>query len=127
MKKTTVLAVILLLVSVSFLCGCNEETSSTGDTDKVELVSSNVETINFYGGGEYKKYSGVVKNIAGYKINTITIKVRFYDSNNNLLETKTDHVYDLENSYTDDFFVIIHYNHRYYDNIDYVEFEFFVS
>jgi len=43
-KKITVLAIILLVVSVGLLSGCTNKSETSGDTDKVELVFYDVYT-----------------------------------------------------------------------------------
>ncbi|MCJ7572231.1 MAG: FxLYD domain-containing protein, partial [Candidatus Thermoplasmatota archaeon] len=124
-----IVGIIVILLTVG-LSGCNQSTETKGDTDKVELVNYTVET-KAYGlnTGYYKIVKGTVKNIGGTYINTIGIGVYFYDSNNNLLTTKSVYIYSLANSYTKDFEVAYNSFDQYYENVDWnnIKFDFKVS
>lgn len=127
------------MISSGFLGGCNEQTEKAqGDIDKVELVRYSVVTYSYekkLGNGfvnneeaEVYVINGTVKNIAGYKLNKITIKARFFDSDGNFLDSLSDDVRDLPNTYEDDFQIIAQkYTIDYFDNVDRVEFKFSVS
>ena len=127
-KQLIIVGMIVLLITIG-LSGCNETDKTKGDTDKVELVNYNVETLKGVGLNECKSIKGTVKNIAGTLIDKITINVKFYDSNNNLLRTITDYVEHIANSYTQDFEVQYWNYYEYYENVDWdnIKFEFTVS
>ena len=72
MKKTTALAVAILLVTVVFLCGCTEEEVIGADNDKI--VSWFYDTR-----AENTEYTGeIVELIEEAKIYTLQIKILSY-------------------------------------------------
>lgn len=119
--------------------GCQTDNERTGDINKVQLLDYNVET---YGGitynweklgdgfihnssydHRYYKIQGTIKNIAGDMLNTINIKVKFYDNNDNFLAEKTATIHNLTDSNSEDFGVKYNSSESYFDNIDEVQFE----
>jgi hypothetical protein len=144
-SKYLMIGIIVLLLAVVF-SGCNEQINSrTGleKTDKVQLVSYSTWTekyIDFTTG--YQKiadgfvYSedadryvvnATIKNIAGEKLDTILVDVGFYDSSNNLLKTTTKYVWGLPNSYTENVEVTYSSSSTYFENVDHVSFEFYIT
>jgi len=129
-KKLIVTGIVVILITIG-LSGCNESGQTAGDTDKIELVDYDVETksiaVNTY--DDYKLVSGTIRNIAGEPIHKVTVSVKFYDSNDNLLHTETDDVWDIANSYTEYFEVAYWHTDQYYENVDWndIRFEFKVS
>ena len=76
-----------------------------------------------------------MKNIAGYKLNSINITAKFYDNNDVHLDSVSDEVYGVLHTYTKDF-EIIGYKERegglgeiidYFDNVNSVKFNISVS
>jgi hypothetical protein len=125
LKKPPILCLILFLINISFFSGCLEQSGQT----HVKLVDYKVETKPDPWGGEYKKITGRVKNIAGNMIDKITIKIKFYDKKNELLETKTTYLYSISDGYIEDFSVNYYLHDSYYQNIDWnnIKFEFLIS
>lgn len=150
MKKASMLLIALMVVSVGLLSGCTQNGDVSGDTSKVELVSYDVKTTwrtgtyssdiqnheqdGFYHDIPSDAYSmkyiitGTVKNIAGKMLNSVKITAKFYDSNDNYLDSESTTKSNLANSYTWDF-TITYYSSSgsYFENIDKVKFEFEAS
>ena len=147
MKKTILLLIALIVISVGFLSGCDETTSNggiTGDSDEVEIVNYKIETFGADLGSKpekigdgfihnekakngYYKITGTIKNIAGRMLNNITVKVDFYDRNHSYLASKSDYILNLTNTNTDDFKVIYLCYSSYFENIDQIEFDISAS
>jgi hypothetical protein len=140
-KQLVIIGIVTLLVSVG-LSGCNES-QSLGDTVKVQLLDYTVETYGWDFGYQYKKIGngfindvydqgeyiikGTIKNSAGEMLNTINIKLNFYDENNVFLVYTTKILHNLPDTYVQDFEVKLTNNAQYYYNIDHVEFQFTVT
>ena len=131
MKKMLIFLIILLTSSSIFLSGCNKPSGLTsGDTDKVELVSYAVETQKQYsyqkiGDGfihseDAHRYqiTGTVKNIAGRYIDQINVTARFYDSDNEYLHSENFYVNYLNKRDTQNF-IMMYYNYE--ENFEVVE------
>jgi len=116
-KKIIILGIVVMLICVG-LSGCQESTGNgggtTGDTSKVELVSYNVETksswYSILGDGfihdddaGYYEITGTIKNIAGYKIDTVKVTAKLFDSNFIFLDSKYTYVSGIPDTYTEDF------------------------
>ena len=143
MKKTILLLIAIMVISIGFLSGCNETTSNggiNGDSDEVELVNYKIETFGADLGSKpekigdgfihteianngYYKITGTIKNIAGKMLNNITVKVDFYDNNHTYLASKSDYILNLTNTNTDDFKVIYLCYSNYFENVDQIEFD----
>jgi len=142
MKTHIVIGLTFVLILIGF-SGCVEQDTSgdnnrdtNGDTDKIELVNYNVYTYHYEGYGNYEKLSdgfkpnlenvdgyiveGKIKNIAGEIIDVI-ITANFYDKNDSFLHSKTDYLYDIENSYTIDFEIYYGRNNKYFESVDNVK------
>ena len=125
---------------------------TTGDTSKVELVSYDVKTTwqeptkysenwndpydyvekqqeGFFHishpDSRYERYTitGTVRNIAGYKLDEIMITAKLYDSDGIYLTSSGDSVYDIPDTYSEDFEIVVSGNYEYFDNIESVKFE----
>ena len=70
---------------------------------------------------------GTIKNIGGELLEEIIVKINFYDSNNNFLFSDSDVIYNLTNSYTDEFSIRVYNRYKYYNYIDNIEYEITVS
>ena len=147
MKKTILLLIVIMVISVGFLSGCDETTSNggiNGDSDEVELVNYKIETFGADLGKKpekigdgfihtekakngYYKITGTIKNIAGRMLNNITVKVNFYDINHTYLTSKSDYILNLTNTNTDDFKVIYLCYPSYFEYIDQIEFDISAS
>ena len=147
MKKTILLLIAMMVISVGFLSGCDETTSNggtTGDSDEVEIVNYKIETFGADKGFKpekigdgfihnekakngYYKITGTIKNIAGRMLNNITVKVDFYDINHSYLASKSDYILNLTNTNTDDFKVICLCYSSYFENVDQIEFDISAS
>ena len=130
-KQLMIVGIIFILLAVG-LSGCNQSSQTTEDNDKVELVNYNVETYSQPIGNhtfEWKEINGTVKNIGGTLLNKIVVNIKFYDSNDTLLKTKTDSIFNIANSYTGEFMVEYPSTESYYENVDWdnIKFEFSVS
>ena len=113
-KHLIVIGVVIILLAVG-LSGCNQNTTSNNNsTSEIEIVSHKIEDKGYMGW----KVSGTIKNIADRNIDKVTIRVRFYDSDNELLITKTDTVSYLANGETADFEVYYGDWEQYYDQYD---------
>lgn len=146
MKKTILLLIVIMVISVGFLSGCDETTSNggiNGDSDEVELVNYKIETFGADKGSKpekigdgfihtekakngYYKITGTIKNIAGRMLNNITVKVDFYDINHTYLASKSDYILNLPDT-TDDFKIIYLCFSSYFENIDQIEFDISAS
>ena len=95
MKKTTVLTVILLLVSVGFLCGCNEKSSiTTNNDDNLKQLYDPPVTINA------SKNSGLLPLEVKFtsQVNNFDYATKYYiwdfgDRNQSIEENPT-HIYE---------------------------------
>ena len=143
MKKTILLLIGLMMISVGFLSGCNETTNNgdtTEDSDLVELVNYYIETFGAELGMKpekigdgfvhderakngYYKITGTIKNIAGRTLNNVTIKVDFYDINNTYLTSESDYVENLTNSSTYDFKIILLCYSSCFEEVEQIEFD----
>jgi len=143
MKKTILLIIAMMVISVGFLSGCDETTSNdgiTGDSDEVEIVDYKIETYGADKGRKpekigdgfihterakngYYKITGTIKNIAGRMLNNITVKVDFYDNNHTYLASKSDYILNLPDTNTDDFKIIYLCFSSYFENVDQIEFD----
>jgi len=130
-KQILIVGIIIILLAVG-LSGYYLLSQKTGDINKVELVDYDVKSYSYNLSAdnpvEWKEITGTVKNIAGTQISKIIIEVQFYDSNNNLLITKTDTAYDIASSNTKEFMVEYANTENYYENVDWnnIKFEFTV-
>ena len=138
-KHLVVIGIIFVLLMVGF-SGCTElngNVESSGEIEKVELVSYKVETQKWdYGyktignGFNYSKdaelylITGTVKNIAGETIISVNITAKFYDSTNIFLKEKTTYLGGIPNTRTEDFGIYYFANEKYFENIRVVKFEF---
>lgn len=129
MKKLAILLIALMIVSIVFLSGCNEDNSS--GNNQIQILNHKIETkhgsysttfntgygtqMEYVLDGDYKEVTGTIKNIADRNINRVTITVRFYDNDNELLATKTTTVSYLANGVTSDFSVVFGDIEAYYD------------
>jgi ribose 5-phosphate isomerase len=102
------------------LSGCN-----TSSNNEIEIVSHHIETKTEYinegghiGVGEAKDVTGTIRNIADRNIDRVTITVHFYDSSNELLQTKTTTVSYLAKGQTVDFKVDFNVFEPYYAQYD---------
>jgi hypothetical protein len=147
MKKTSILLIALMVISVGFLSGCDETTTdsdTTGDSDEVELVNYKIETFGAELGFKpekigdgfihteiskngYYKITGTIKNNAGRMLNIITVKVNFYDINHSYLTSKSDLIENLPDTNTTDFKVIYLGNSSYFEDIEQIEFDISAS
>ena len=134
-------------IEINVLVGPDETTDngdSIGETDEIELISYTIETF----GGEYGlkpekigegfihneqakngyyKITGTIKNIAGRMLNSITVKVDFYDINHSYLTSKSGYVENLPDTNTTDFKVIYLGNSSYFEEIEQIEFDISTS
>jgi hypothetical protein len=113
-KKIFVFGLIFLFICIC-LSGCNNQTGqTTGDSDKIELVSYNVETYGelskklgdgFVHSEDAVKYeiTGTIKNIAGYTLEQLEITAKFYDKNDMYLDSLTVTMFGIQDTYTEDF------------------------
>lgn len=151
-KQLVLITIILLLLTIS-LNGCEEKKNNSPfsmfkTTDNVELIDYSVVTMwetgsifddtykkhcesGFYHGipenvGEYDieyKINGTVKNNADKLLNSISIKMIFFDVDDNELFTETTSTGSLPHSYTDSFSVVIcKFMEEYFDNVNYISF-----
>ena len=147
MKKTILLLITMMVISVGFLSGCNETTSNgdiTEDSDLVELVNYNIETFGAELGMKpekigdgfihderanngYYKITGTIKNIAGRTLNNVTVKVNFYDINYTYLTSEFDYIENLTNASTGDFKIILLCYSSYFEEVDQIEFDISAS
>jgi len=114
-KQLVIIGIIVLLITVG-LSGCNENTNGniTPKSKEIEIVSHNIEDAGWLGWRVY----GTIKNIADRNIDTVTITVRFYDKDNDLLIIKETKVYYLAKGNTDDFEVRYQTYEKYFDQYD---------
>ena len=135
MKKIAILMITLMLISVVFLCGCNEN-GNFEDTNNVELVEYKVESYKFGNdigdpnivlgeGFNYKegmvgyKVYGALKNNEGEPLSKIKVIGNFYDGNtflgsdemiyNNIPdgETRYFNVFFHNSDFPDDYLLIV--------------------
>ena len=139
MKKHLIASGIVLLLLLVGFNGCtelNDNVESSGESDKLELVSYNVETQKWDDGykaigdgfihsGDAELYliTGIVKNIAGETLISVNITAKFYDNTNNLLKEKTTYLGGIPNTYTEDFGIYYFVNEEYFENVCSVKFE----
>ena len=134
-KYYIVIGIIFVLLMVG-LSGCTEQEIS-GDADKVELVSYNVQTQIWDDGyktigdgfihsedAELYLITGTVKNIAGETLISVNITANFYDNTNNFLKEKTTYLGGIPNTYTEDFGIYYFVNEEYFENVCGLKFEF---
>jgi len=138
MKKTILLLIAMMLISLGFFSGCNEK------TNEVELVNYKIETFgadlgmkpekigdgfihNEQAKNGYYKITGTIKNIAGIMLNNITVKVDFYDKNHSYLTSESDFIENLTNTNTCDFKVILLCFSSYFEIVDQIEFDISAS
>ncbi len=147
MKKVTIILIAFMVISLGFLSGCDKPTSNGGtteDKDLVEIVNYKIETFGAELGFKpekigdgfihteqakngYYKITGTIKNIAGRMLNSITVKVDFYDINNSYLTSKSGYVKNLPDTNTTDFKVIYLGNSSYFEEIEQIEFDISAS
>ena len=75
----------------------------------------------------YYKITGTIKNIAGRMLNSITVKVDFYDINHSYLTSKSGYIENLPDTNTTDFKVIYLGNSSYFEEIEQIEFDISTS
>jgi hypothetical protein len=128
MKKIAILLIVLIMVSVGFLSGCNESNETKSDTDKVELVSYTVSN-TWDDGKACKTIEGTFKNIAGTLLSTVIVEIMIYDLNNHALNSYKQVFTDIPNSYTKDFSSTYREGEWDLNNIDWtnIEFNFYAS
>ena len=64
----------------------------------------------------------------GYTANHIVVKAIFYDKNGKYLDSDYDNIYDLPHTYQENFTIIItDYSFDYFENVNYVKFDFYES
>lgn len=124
MKKQLMIVGIVVIFLAVGLSGCNEQEKTNGNTQttkEVEIVSHNVERKEYSSDGSVYGYevTGVIKNIGNRNLDQVTITVKFYDSDNELLCTKKDYVSYLAKGETDNFEVL--YSNFYYIPDPYLE------
>lgn len=142
MKKQIVIIGIVAILIIVGLGGC-QESQTSGDTNKVQLVDYIVETYYNYGFNTTKlgdgfvhnnshinrvyMIQGTIKNTAGEILNNVVITLNFYDNDNNFLALKTYTIRYLSNSGTETFYMIYYDSESYFDKIDEVKFTFITS
>jgi len=130
MNKMAIVLIALMMVSVCFLSGCNEQSMS----NQIQILDHKIETKHgsytatikvSYGtqnkyvlDGDYKEVTVTIKNIANKNIDKVTITVRFYDNDNELLSTKTKTVSYIAKEETRNFSVVFGDVEPYYDQYD---------
>jgi hypothetical protein len=126
-QKLKILSIIILIFISMFLIGCSEQSAKIGgETDKIQLLSYDFITKTNQN-ISYHNVSGTIKNIAGYDLNIVEIKVYFYDLNGNILDVKEVLIENLKNIFTADFGVNYYNNESYYEYVDNIGFEFTTS
>ena len=131
-KQLIIIGIIILLIAVG-LSGCQENNISDNLIDasnEVQLVSHSIRIAqgwcdipNGMQVMEVRLVSGTIKNIAGRNIDTVYVRVRFYDWDNKLLFTSTTTVSYLGRGLTDDFSVQYCSNEPYYETYDHYTIE----
>jgi hypothetical protein len=142
MNKIAILLIALMVIGVGLLSGCDEN-ASNGDTNEdlnnVEIVNYKIETFGADLGFKpekigdgfihteqakngYYKITGTIKNNAGRMLNSITVKVDFYDINHSYLTSKSDYIENLPDTNTTDFKVIYLGNSTHFEKIEQIEF-----
>ena len=101
----------------------------SGCTESTNKIDSRIELVNTWkeADSKFDFYKGTIKNIGGELLEEIVVKINFYDSNNNFLFSDSDAIYNLTNSYTDEFSVRVYNSYKYYNYIDHIEYEITVS
>jgi hypothetical protein len=147
MKKTIILLIVMLVVIVGSLSGCDEadtNDSDNGYSDEIEIVNYQIETFGAelgikpekIGNGfihteiaknGYYKITGTIKNIAGRILNNVTIKADFYDINKSYLTSKSEYVENLANTKTHNFKIIYLGSSSHFEKIDQMEFDISIS
>ena len=108
------IAVLLLAVGLS---GCSETQNENTISDKVSVDYSFIKgSTEDYVSSHYVR--GTVKNIAGYKLSKIKITANFYDENDIYLKSYSDYVYNLPDTYTEDFEIGFPVYGSYHENVD---------
>lgn len=133
MKKKIFVVWIVIVLSMVLLSGCSQQSGDdNADNDELQLVSHDIETKTgaygistnsgaTMGYGEYKEVTGTIKNIADETIDQMTIKVQFYDSDNELLLTRSvpsNSINSLAKDETADFSVVYGADEQNYDRYD---------
>jgi len=135
MKRLVLLAICLILVT--FIAGCTggtqyqtgasiadqeqtqttptSSTPTTKTTEKIEIIDHKMEY------GEYGNLmvTGTAKNVGNSQLSYAEIRVKFYDKDNNLLETFMDNVNDLDAGQTWKFKVL--YPSMNVENVDHYD------
>lgn len=151
MNKKILIPPTILMLIIFGLGGCNElgfgDDKQSDDTDKVEIVDYKIETYKGKIEGCCPKYEkaadgfvynltykygyyriiGKIKNNSGKMLSDIFIIVKFYDKNGSYLLTKTDGIFNLPNTFTEDFEIRLQKDTKYFENIDNIKFEIEVS
>ena len=140
-KKLIIFVITILLLAVVF-SGCEETKKDyvgdlLGDTDKLELVNYSIETLDIdrekIGDGfvpDSKAYlyeiTGTVKNIAGVVLARAYTGARFFDINNNYLNSKLYSTPNLAINSTANFSMNYASWEENFEKVEYVKFYFFV-
>ncbi len=127
-KQFIIIGIIFLLLVVS-LSGCSEKKIEIiGDTDKVEMVSYNIEvldknmekigdSLNHGGQANFYRISGTVKNIAGFKLAETWVSARLHDRNEKFLDSRTYLIPSLEINENANFTFMFVYSPDYFEKI----------
>jgi len=137
-KQIIILGIAVLLICVG-LSGCEELIGNgggtTGNASKVELVSYNVETQDYFGSrigdgfihdDNAKRYeiTGTIKNKASYKLDEVKVTAKLFDSNFIFLDSKSTIVDGIPETYTEEFSISFHKNYTDgFENADSVRFD----
>jgi len=81
MRKLAILLIVLMVVSVCFLSGCDNQSSNSGS---IIVESHNIRDYIFGG----KEVYGTIKNVGDKNVDYTEVTVKFYDSDNELLHTE---------------------------------------
>ena len=130
MKKYLCLSVIIIFYLCIFNTGCIQEENSNNDSkdnetngftstfEDIELINFTVETQEYTFDGRYKKISdgfvynedsyrylirGIIRNLAEENISKLWVVVNFYDSDDKLLFSMYDIIFDFLVNETRDF------------------------
>ncbi len=142
MNKSFQIFALTFLFLALLLSGCGENNTNIGgnvigDTDKVELVSYNIQAYNkdneiigngFLHNGNEHLYTinGTVKNIIGGLLDRVYIGFRLYDKYNNFLHSKIFLIPRLEYNNTGYFKVNYAIDEAGFYTVEKVDFYFFV-
>lgn len=143
MKISLLLIIIVFIISIVGMSGCEEIIPATGDIDKVEIIEYTVTTTWYVPRyGSYENYSkpgfyeyypdnayktryiveGIAKNIARRNLDQILITVFFLDSNEKKLTFEKTMIENLGYNQVKDFSVVLYSTNQYFNNIENIEF-----